>query len=586
MAGGKISPRQKMINMMYLVLTALLAMNVTKEILLAFTVIDNSLIKSTANIDTKTGQMLDQLQKIAGENQAAAAALKHSEDTRNIAGEFVNKLHEIKTDLMRYVQGAQDPKDKGINPIDALKIPEDEAEKKDFKILKEYPFALNKAGEMPPLQAGDNLDDHVRYFNEELQGKRGKDLELMINKARVDMLAVIKEALKDTALTKNAQTKSFLTSKMNELARKTALQAGKVDDPFSTKSGKIKDSEGKEMAWAEVYMHSTPLAAVFAMLSKIENDAKLLESEVCQSLGEAVSAADYKFDAILPVVSAKTGAVVTGQTYEADIILAAYNSKANMKVFVNDREIPVEAGRGKYKVTPQSPGSNPMKVKIEIPKPGGGTDIKTAEAEFTAFAPQAAIAADAMNVLYEELDNPLSVSVGGVDPKNVIVSLVGAKPGIRLTGSGGKYTVKVARNYRINKVVTVSVAAKLPEGIKQMGVKKFRIKNIPTPRFTLGPIVSWSQPINAGSIKNVPLVTAYLDGFAYENISYKVVAYEFELRRGGGTKQARVSGNSTSQIKQYLRMAKRGDVISFFNIQAKRPGGRIVVLDNVTAKIK
>ena len=586
MAGGKISPRQKMINMMYLVLTALLAMNVTKEILLAFTVIDNSLIKSTANIDTKTGQMLDQLQKIAGENQAAAAALKHSEDTRTIAGEFVNKLHEIKTDLMRYVQGAQDPKDKGINPIDALKIPKDEAEKKDFKILKEYPFALNKAGEMPPLQAGDNLDDHVRYFNEELQGKRGKDLELMINKARVDMLAVIKEALKDTALTKNAQTKSFLTSKMNELARKTALQAGKVDDLFSTKSGKIKDSEGKEMAWAEVYMHSTPLAAVFAMLSKIENDAKLLESEVCQTLGEAVSAADYKFDAILPVVSAKTGAVVTGQTYEADIILAAYNSKANMKVFINDREIPVEAGRGKYKVTPQSPGSNIMKVKIEIPKPGGGTDIKTAEAEFTAFAPQAAIAADAMNVLYEELDNPLSVSVGGVDPKNVIVSLVGAKSGIRLTGSGGKYTVKVARNYRINKVVTVSVAAKLPEGIKQMGVKKFRIKNIPTPRFTLGPIVSWSQPINAGSIKNVPLVTAYLDGFAYENISYKVVAYEFELRRGGGTKQARVSGNSTSQIKQYLRMAKRGDVISFFNIQAKRPGGRIVVLDNVTAKIK
>src|SRR5210317_497960 len=101
MAGGKVSPRQKMINMMYLVLTALLAMNVTKEILLAFTVIDNSLIKSTANIDTKTGQMLTQLQKISGENQAAAAALKHSEETRNIAGEFVNNLHDIKTDLMR-----------------------------------------------------------------------------------------------------------------------------------------------------------------------------------------------------------------------------------------------------------------------------------------------------------------------------------------------------------------------------------------------------------------------------------------------------------------------------------------------------
>jgi len=54
MAGGKLSARQKMINMMYLVLTALLALNVTKEILLAFTVLDNSLQKSTGNIAVKT----------------------------------------------------------------------------------------------------------------------------------------------------------------------------------------------------------------------------------------------------------------------------------------------------------------------------------------------------------------------------------------------------------------------------------------------------------------------------------------------------------------------------------------------------
>ena len=36
MASGKLSPRQKMINMMYLVLTALLALNVSKEVLNSF----------------------------------------------------------------------------------------------------------------------------------------------------------------------------------------------------------------------------------------------------------------------------------------------------------------------------------------------------------------------------------------------------------------------------------------------------------------------------------------------------------------------------------------------------------------------
>ncbi|MGB0243342.1 MAG: gliding motility protein GldM, partial [Bacteroidia bacterium] len=84
MAGGKVSPRQKMINMMYLVLTALLALNVTKEILLAFTVIDNSLSKSTANIDAKTVKMVKQLSKIASDNDAAKAAMVYTRDANKV----------------------------------------------------------------------------------------------------------------------------------------------------------------------------------------------------------------------------------------------------------------------------------------------------------------------------------------------------------------------------------------------------------------------------------------------------------------------------------------------------------------------
>ena len=53
MAGGKLSPRQKMINMMYLVLTALLALNVTKEVINAFVTINESVELSKDNIDKK-----------------------------------------------------------------------------------------------------------------------------------------------------------------------------------------------------------------------------------------------------------------------------------------------------------------------------------------------------------------------------------------------------------------------------------------------------------------------------------------------------------------------------------------------------
>ena len=53
MAGGKETPRQKMIGMMYLVLTALLALNVTKEVVNAFVTINDKLDASASIINDK-----------------------------------------------------------------------------------------------------------------------------------------------------------------------------------------------------------------------------------------------------------------------------------------------------------------------------------------------------------------------------------------------------------------------------------------------------------------------------------------------------------------------------------------------------
>jgi gliding motility-associated protein GldM len=587
MAGGKVSPRQKMINMMYLVLTALLALNVTKEILLAFTVIDNSLKKSTANIEVKTVQMVSQLQKIAGDNQAAKAAFGYCNDANKTTSDFIKNIREIKTHLLRYSLGAIDPNDKNIKPEDAFSI-KDEA-RKDYKFFKEFPWVETKNGEMPELKAGDNLDDHVRYFNEELAGKRGKDLEFAINDARVKLLNFLKIAQSDSNLGKNPETRSFLNSKMKELAQKTSLVAGDVKDPFSNKSEKIKDKEGNMLNWSEVYFHSTPLAAVFAILSKTENDAKLLESEICQALAESVSAADFKFDAIIPVVAAKTGAVVTGQTYEADILLAAYNSKADMKVFVNGNSIPVEAGVGKYKVTPQSPGTNNLDVKISVPKPGGGEEIKVGKAEFTAFAPSAAISADALAVLYVGLENPVSISVGGIDPSNYLVRIVNEQGGptsAKIIGSKGRYKVSIAK--RTDAKVKIQVAVKLPDGrVKSMGDKVFKVNRVPDPRFRCGG-VEFKGSVNVNALKYQKAATAILDGFVYEGVRFRVTGYKFMAvgRRTNGPKFAKSGSADLGPVKAILDQLGPGDLMTFTDITAVGPDGTERLLDNASAQVK
>ena len=58
MAGGKLPPRQKMIGMMYLVLTALLAMNVSKDILTAFVIVNEGLERTNTNFGVKKQQIL------------------------------------------------------------------------------------------------------------------------------------------------------------------------------------------------------------------------------------------------------------------------------------------------------------------------------------------------------------------------------------------------------------------------------------------------------------------------------------------------------------------------------------------------
>ena len=57
MASGKLSPRQKMINMMYLVLTALLALNVSKEVLNSFFEVNRGIERTTESFSSKNDEI-------------------------------------------------------------------------------------------------------------------------------------------------------------------------------------------------------------------------------------------------------------------------------------------------------------------------------------------------------------------------------------------------------------------------------------------------------------------------------------------------------------------------------------------------
>lgn len=94
MAGGKLTPRQKMINMMYLVLTALLALNISKDILDSLVKLEKGLGQTASTVTKKNDDIYKQFVDAAKENPTKV-------------GEWKNKAFQVKdlsTEMVSYIE--------------------------------------------------------------------------------------------------------------------------------------------------------------------------------------------------------------------------------------------------------------------------------------------------------------------------------------------------------------------------------------------------------------------------------------------------------------------------------------------------
>lgn len=474
--------------------------------------------------------------------ETAKPAYEAARDVQKLAKNLIDKINSIKKDLEDKTEGR----------------------KKD-------PEAVLVKGGKPELSQGDNIEVHANYFTREpyngKEGGRGEELQNLINKTRTDMLNVLKKG----GLAKNADTKKFLDGRYADIAKNTSLYA---------ENGKSTD--GKDQTWISMYLEHSPLAGVMAMLSKVENDTRNLEAEILQSLAESVSATDFKFDKLAAIVRSPMSSVMTGQTYEADILLAAYSSTADAKILVNGSPIEVAEGIGKYKVTPGGVGEQSFKVDIQVPKGGGGYEMVSTEGKFAAFAPYASISADELNVFYVGLDNPITVSVPGVNPNDIVVTLTGGGNLQRL--GAGKYKCLFAQK---TADVMVNVSAKMPGGrVANMGGKKFKVKNVPRPVFKVGNL-SFNQPtVQLTSLKIQGFARADLENFIYDGVKYNIVKFKFTAITRQGPREQWVTGSSLAPISGMLGSLRSGEYVMFTAIQAQGPGGQTVYLDNVGVTVQ
>lgn len=366
MAAGKLSPRQKMINLMYLIFIAMLALNMSKEVLSAFGLINEKFEIANSASELSNAQLISSLDVKASE---AGGEFK-------IAAETAHKVESISKDFYEY-----------IGKLKSEILVNIEADKETGKLPYES------------MDRGDVIDKE--WFSPAGLSAKGNQVKSTIEKYKADMKAVL------------GTNKKFATI------------LGEIDSKFDL--SQIKDKEGIMREYFEYNFKGFPTIASLAKLSVWQSDVKKAETDIYSSLlgKAAVSAASYSNYQAIVVLD--KNAYFQGENVTGKVVLGRYDANTKVRSFkgpgklVNGQALlSMKAGEvgeqnigGAFSFIEDGKTINlPFKgTYVVVPKPNSAT-----------------ISADKMNVVYRGVVNPISVSFAGISDEMITASGPGLTP--------------------------------------------------------------------------------------------------------------------------------------------------------------
>ncbi len=513
------TPRQRMISMMYLVYTAMLALNVSAEILQAFVTVGDSMEvtnnllagKAESTYITFENSYRQDPGKV-GENWAKAQEVK--EKTKAI----VDYIDNMKYELFVVVEGTPGG------------VPEAK------KLLKEKGFDA--------VVKKDEYSSPTNYFLAGSEdGSKGKAIELRkkIEAYQKDMLTYASGTFKETL--KKMQIKT---------------------------EGTWKNAAGDDLNWQMYNFFHTIALADMVLLNKFKSEIKNAEVDLVNHLYSAVSADDFKFNTVVAKVIPKSTYIIQGGQYEAEVFVAAYDSRSELTGEVRGQQYTGDSGMLKLKFGAGALGPQKYKGTLFVKKETGAVPYEF-ESEYFVAAPSATISPTKMNVLYIGVENPISVSVPGANPRDVEVTATGAGIALRKVKDGEFVaTVKSPGKASIN------VSAKMSGKMMNMGTMDFRCKAIPKPVAKVGTYSGGRIPKE--SLLTQGAIRVAMEGFDFP-VTYMVTSFTMSFNTGGDAQAPLQATGSqfTAEMKAKISKLRRGNKVYIENIRAKGPDGEKAV---------
>jgi gliding motility-associated protein GldM len=532
MAHEKLSPRQKMIGMMYLVLTAMLALNVSKEAVEAFKKVDKGLTQTIANYTIKNDAIYKEFDRAAQENPTKAGKYKTlAYQVKERAEEAFNFIQGLKIEIIKKAE--KDPETPAVKGNEV--IIEEVKRIDDTNVPTEILIGANENGKANDLKA--LLSEYRQFLIATLDGKN----------------PTAEEALKTSLSTDDA-----------------------------------KNLDGKTERWENLNFQTLPLVAVICILSEYQVSVRNGETEVLNYLYSQIDASSFKFTKLgAIVVPVSSNYVTVGSDYEAQVFISATDSTQFPVITVGDTKLAVdETGKGTYKVRATSTGAKKWGGIIALKAPDGSIKEYPFDASYVVGDPNVIVSPTAMNVMYYGINNPIDVSVPGISPDKLKIRVVnGSFSTEKVKNSKGenfKGAWAVKPN-AVGQVVQVIVTADINGKPVQYAPYDFRVKSIPNPVAIFANKSTGTVPRATAAAQQG--VFAILPDFDFD-LQYQITGFTVLYSdKGSDYEESSTNSNLTAKQKDLIGRLTRGKNLIIKDIKALGPDGRTKELLPVILKI-
>ncbi|HLP55621.1 MAG TPA: GldM family protein [Fluviicola sp.] len=559
MAGGKETPRQKMIGMMYLVLTALLALNVSKTILDAFVAIEENIQIANENEWQRGDEKLAELEESAQDNSVpetqakAKKLLKTIEKIDKMTAERIREIDALKMEILEAC--GEDTKSVGSaesilvakssdNPLKPIRMRLEHVQNKEaydepMRILigEDITRPTGKGmtlwnhyndyrSQLTELVAGSNPSDGGRYFFKAPKINSFKDQK--------DLSAQIAKAIKASNVHPDDQ----------EAIKKIYVGL--------TKRERVEAQEIKNVHWIGKTFDHAPSVAVLASLSSMQKEILTARADAVSLIRQRVGGGEYSFNKIIPLAYGPEIANA-GEEVEVQVLMAAYDSDRKPTITVNGGTLR-ETKEGKGYITARGSG-NEMNLSgtIMITNKSGIPKTLNWQKKIKIMKPQGTVSLPKMNMLYRNYNNIVEGVASGYDQ----TILTGE--GVTLTKSGNQFIGRISGSGR-TATIRVSGKNNATGKTESLGSYTFRVSNLPPPSAYLGNLANGST-VDRSNLSTIKSVFARYSPEIPLDASFEVASWDITISGVPGMKSGQGSTLST-EAKNFIAQARSGSTIN------------------------